>query len=150
MATRRQRKVWPWNPMMAYFSHSSSQKSRGNLTVVLVHFAVAIPPVVELAGGDVEGLDEPPRAGLSFLPPAPEEIHDLVPRVLQNPGPRRVPQALSFFRATCSAIISARTSSLAWIFFSRYPIRFWSAEWFGRTFCSKAAASFSKNRFWER
>ena len=30
-----------------------------NLTVVLVHFAVAVPPVVKLAGGDVEPLDEP-------------------------------------------------------------------------------------------
>jgi hypothetical protein len=32
----------------------------GNPAVVLVHFAVAFPPVVELAGSDVEPQNEPP------------------------------------------------------------------------------------------
>jgi hypothetical protein len=36
--------------------------------------------------------------------------------------PFRYPQDF-FFRATCSAISSAGTSSLVWIFFSRYSIR---------------------------
>jgi hypothetical protein len=45
----------------------SSQKSPGNPAVVRVHFAVAFPPVVELAGGDVEPLDEPPGAVLEEL-----------------------------------------------------------------------------------
>jgi len=39
---------------------------------------------------------------------------------------------------------------LVWIFFSKYAIRSWSAEWFGRAFCSKAAAPFSKNSFYQR
>ena len=39
----------------------------GNPAVVLVHLAVAFPPVVELAGGDVEPLDEPPGAVLEEL-----------------------------------------------------------------------------------
>jgi hypothetical protein len=57
----------------------------GNPAVVLVRFDVALPPVVKLAGGDVEPLDEPPGADLGFLRPAPDEIHDLVPRVVRNP-----------------------------------------------------------------
>src|SRR5712691_3603253 len=57
----------------------------GNPAVVLVHFSVAFPPVVELAGGDVEPLDEPPGADLGLLRPAPDEIHDLVPRIVRNP-----------------------------------------------------------------
>jgi hypothetical protein len=36
----------------------------GNPAVVLVHFAVAFPPVVELAGGDVEPHNEPPGTEL--------------------------------------------------------------------------------------
>src|SRR3954447_10670729 len=66
----------------------------GNPAVVLVHLPVAFPPVVELAGGDVE----PPR---SLLRPAPDEIHGLIPRIVRNP--------ISSFGATCSTISSART-----------------------------------------
>src|SRR5262249_46885715 len=114
----------------------------GNPAVVLVHLAVAFPPVVELAGGDVEPHNEPPGADLGPLRPAPDEIHDLVPRRAE-PRPRsEFPKR--FFRATCSAISSDRTSSLVWIFFSRYAIRSWSAEWLVGRFCSKAAAPFSK------
>src|SRR5215471_1811253 len=87
----------------------------GNPAVVLVHFAVAFPPVVELAGGDVEPLDEPPGADLGPLRPAPDEIYDLVPRIVRNPDPGQSSPSV-FFRATCSAISSARTSSLVWIF----------------------------------
>src|SRR5712672_3600813 len=90
----------------------------GNPAVVLVHFAVAFPPVRELAGGDVEPLNEPPGADLGPLRPAPDEIHDLVPRVVRDPDPGQSSPSV-FFRATCSAINSAKTSSLVWIFFSR-------------------------------
>src|SRR5437016_3840049 len=94
----------------------------GNPAVVLVHLAVAFPPVVELAGGDVEPPDEPPGADLGLFRPAPDEIHDLVPRIMRSPDPGQSSPRL-FFRATCSAISSARTSSLVWIFFSRYWMR---------------------------
>src|SRR5262249_22513711 len=90
----------------------------GNPAVVLVHFSVAFPPVVELAGGDVEPLNEPPGADLGLLRPAPDEIHDLVPRIVRNPDPGQSSPSV-FFRATCSASSSARPSSLVWIFFSR-------------------------------
>src|SRR6266571_1677377 len=93
----------------------------GNPAVVLVHLAVAFPPVVELAGSDIEPPDEPPGADLGLLRPAPDEIHDLVPRVVRNPYPGQSSPSV-FFRATCSAINSARTSSLVWIFFSKYAI----------------------------
>ncbi|HLJ45800.1 MAG TPA: hypothetical protein VKU01_07330, partial [Bryobacteraceae bacterium] len=82
----------------------------GNPAVVLVHLPVAFPPVIELAGGDVETPDEPPGADLGLLGPAPDEVNDLILRIVRNPDPVRVPQA--FFSATCSAINSARTSSL--------------------------------------
>src|SRR5712692_2140946 len=90
----------------------------GNPAVVLVHLAVAFPPVVELAGGHMEPHDEPPGADLGLLAPAPDEIHDLVPCIVRNPDPGQSSPDV-FFRATYSAINSARTSSLVWIFFSR-------------------------------
>jgi hypothetical protein len=55
------------------------QKIPGNPAVVLVHFAVAFPPVVEPAGRVVEPLEEPPGADLSFLRSTPDEIHDSGP-----------------------------------------------------------------------
>src|SRR5438270_5887246 len=90
----------------------------GNPAVVLVHLTVAFPPVVELAGSDVEPPDEPPGTDLGLLRPPPDEIHDLVPRIVRNPDPGQSSPSV-FFSATCSAISSARTSSLVWIFFSR-------------------------------
>src|ERR1035437_6464238 len=59
----------------------------GNPAVVFVHLAIAFPPVVELAGSHVEPPDEPPGADLGLLRPAPDEIHDLVPRIVRNPHP---------------------------------------------------------------
>src|SRR6476620_10545207 len=90
----------------------------GNPTVVLVHLPVAFPPVVELAGGDVKPPNEPPGADLGLLRPAPDEIHDLIPCIVRDPDSGQS-SPMSFFSATCSAISSAKTSSLVWIFFSR-------------------------------
>src|SRR6516162_7032685 len=80
----------------------------GNPAVVLVHLSIAFPPVVELAGGDVEPLDEPPGADVGLLRPAPDEIHDLIPRIVRDPGPGQS-SPMPFFSATCSAMSSART-----------------------------------------
>src|SRR5580693_351328 len=107
----------------------------GHPAVMLIHLPVALPPVVELAGSDVEPPNEPPGADLGLLRPALDEIHDLIPRIGRNPAPGQS---------------SARTSSLVWIFFSRYAIRSWSAEWLLGRLCSKAAAPFSKNSFCQR
>jgi hypothetical protein len=90
----------------------------GNPAVVLIDLAIALPPVVELAGGDVEPRDELPGADLGLLRPAPDKINNLVPRVVRDPDSGQS-SPISFFNATCSAISSARTSSLVWIFFSR-------------------------------
>src|SRR5882724_7264346 len=79
----------------------------GNPAVVLVHLAVAIPPVVELAGGDVEPHDKPPGADLSLLRPAPDKVNYLIPRIVRNPDPGQSSPSV-FFSATCSAINSAR------------------------------------------
>jgi hypothetical protein len=93
-------------------------KVPGNPTVVLIDLAVPLAPAVELAGRDVEPPDEPPGADLGLLRPAPDEIHDLVPRIVRNPDPGQSSPTL-FFRATCSAISPAKTSSFVWIFCSR-------------------------------
>src|SRR5450631_809884 len=124
-------------------------KVSGNPTVVLVRLAVSLPPIVELASSDAKPSDKSSGADLGRLRPAPAEIHDLVPHVVRDPDPgQRSPRL--FFRATCSAISSARTSSLVWIFFSRYSMRSCSAWWLVRLFCWKAAGPFSKNSFCQR
>src|SRR6266702_3911499 len=69
----------------------------GNPAVVLVHFSVAFPPVVELAGGDVEPHDKPPGADLGLLRPAPDEVNDLIPCIVRNPDPGQ--SSPSFFLA---------------------------------------------------
>src|SRR5262249_13184143 len=97
--------------MMACFSQSSSQKSRGTQPLCSFTLAVAFSPVVELAGCDIEPPDEPPGADLGLLRPAPDEIHNLVPCIVRNPDPGQSSPSV-FFRATCSAISSDRTSSL--------------------------------------
>src|ERR1019366_4734213 len=87
----------------------------GNPAVVLVHLAVAFSPVVEFAGSHIEPLDEPPGADLGLLRPAPDKVNDLIPRIVRNPDPGQSSPSV-FLSATCSAINSARLSSLVWIF----------------------------------
>src|SRR5215472_10239998 len=131
---------------MACFLPLLQPEIAGNPAIVLVHLAVAFSPVVELAACDVEPLNEPSGADLRLLRPAPHEIHDLIPRIVRNPDPGQSSPSV-FFRATCSAISSARTSSFVWIFFSRWAILSCSAEWLVGRFWSKAVAPFSKNSF---
>jgi len=59
----------------------------GNPTVVLVDPAVALPPVVELAGAHAQPADEAPGADLGGLGAAPDEIHDLIPHIVGHPDP---------------------------------------------------------------
>ncbi len=58
----------------------------GNPTVVLIDAPVALPPVVELAGGNAQPVNESPDADLGLLRPAPDEIHHLVPHVMRHPA----------------------------------------------------------------
>src|SRR5580704_9578257 len=60
-------------------------KIPGNPAVVLVHPAIALPPVVELAGRNAEPIDEPSSADLGAIRPAPDEVDNLVPRIVRNP-----------------------------------------------------------------
>src|SRR6185369_1837303 len=120
-----------------------------NPAVVLVHLAIPFAPAVELTGRYAEPANESPGADLGLLRPAPDEIHDLVPRVVWHPEPFQISPRL-FFKAMCSAISSASNSSLVCIFFSRYSIRScWGCE-FGRPFVWNATAPFSKNSFCHR
>src|SRR5215831_12337499 len=83
----------------------------GNPAVVLVHLPVAFPPVVEFAGSDVEPPDKAPGADLGLLRPAPDEIHDLIPRIVRDPAPGQ--SSPSFFLGP-HARPSARTEPRPW------------------------------------
>src|ERR1700726_306150 len=124
-------------------------KIPGNPTVVFVPLAVPVAPAVELAGPDAEPFEEPPGADPGLLGPASDKIHDLIPHIVRHPDSGQSSPRL-FFSAMCSAICSARTSSLVWIFLSRYSMRSCSACWLGRLLCWKAAGPFSKNSFCQR
>src|SRR6266853_3573437 len=120
-----------------------------NPTVVLIDATVALSPVVELAGAHAQPMDESSDGDLRFFRPAPDEIHHLVTHIVRYPHLGQSSPRL-FFKAMCSAISSANTSSLVWIFFSRNSIRCCSAWWSGRLLPWKAAAPFSKNSFCQR
>ena len=90
----------------------------GNPCIVFIGLAVALTPVIELTAPYAQPRNEPSGADLSLLRPAPDEIDDLVPHVMRDPDAVQSSPKL-FFSAICSAISSARTSSLVWIFFSR-------------------------------
>jgi hypothetical protein len=55
--------LFRWNPTIACFSQSSSQKSRATQPWCSFTCAVAFRPVVELAGSHIELPNEPPGAG---------------------------------------------------------------------------------------
>src|SRR3989441_6861487 len=118
----------------------------GNPTVVFIDAPVAASPVVELAGPHAQPVDESSGADLGFFRPAPDEIHHQVPHIVWHPHLGQSSPRL-FFKAMCSAINSASTSSFVWIFFSRNSIRCCPAWWSGRLLDWKAAAPFSKNSF---
>src|SRR6202158_3593511 len=120
-------------------------------TVVLICSSIALPPVVELAGGYAQPMNESSDADLGLLRPAPDEIHHLIPHIVRYPGLGQSSPRL-FFNAICSAISSARPSSLVCTFFSKNSIRFcFSSTWRrGRSVAWKAAAPFSKNSFCQR
>src|ERR1035441_8190531 len=123
----------------------------GHPTVVLIRPTIALSPVVELARGDAQPMNESSGTDLGLLRPAPDEIHHLIPHIMRHPGLGQSSPRL-FFNAMCSAISSARTSSLVCTFFSKNSIRFcFSSTWrCGRSVVWKAAAPFSKNTFCQR
>src|SRR5262249_40384406 len=90
----------------------------GNPAVVFIDAPVALSPVVELAGPYTQ-----PVVPISvFFRPAPDEIYHQVPHIVRHPHFGQSSPRL-FFKAMCSAINSASTSSLVWIFFSKNSIR---------------------------
>ena len=95
----------------------------GNPTIVLIYLPVALAPVVELAGPNAQPLRESPDADLALLRPASDKIHHFIPHIMRYPILGQSSPRL-FFSAMCSAISSARTSSLVCTFFSKNSIRF--------------------------
>src|ERR1019366_8171604 len=79
--------------------------------------------VVELTRSDAQPMNESSGTDLALLRPAPDEIHHLIPHIVRYPGLGQSSPRL-FFNAMCSAISSARTSSLVCTFFSKNSIRF--------------------------
>src|ERR1700736_4913397 len=123
----------------------------GNPTVVLIHSPVALSPVVKLAGPNAQPLRKSSHADLGLLRPTSDKIYNLIPHIMHHPVLGQSSPRL-FFNAICSAISSARTSSLVWTFFSKTSIRFCfsSTGRVGRSFAWKAEAPFSKNSFCQR
>src|SRR5262249_19219915 len=94
-----------------------------NPAVVFIDAPVALAPVVKLARPDSQPRKESSDTDLRLLRPAPDEIYHLIPHIMRHPALGQSSPRL-FFKATCSAISSARTSSLVWTFFSKNSIRF--------------------------
>src|ERR1035438_8281079 len=84
----------------------------GDPAVVFVRLAIPLAPAVELAARDAEPLHDTSGADPGLFRPASDEIHDLVPHIVRCPDPHQISPRL-FFKAMCSAINSATTSSLA-------------------------------------
>lgn len=96
-------------------------KVAGNPAVVQVDFAVPFPPVVEFPDRQLKPFQEPFDRLPCLARPAPYEIDYLVSLVRLNPGAvQSSPEA--FFKATCSTINSARTSSFCRILLSSFAI----------------------------
>jgi hypothetical protein len=81
------------------------------------------PQVVELAGRNAQPRWKSSDADLGLLRPTSNKIHDLIPHNMRHPALGQSSPRL-FFSAMCSAISSARTSSLVWTLFSKNSIRF--------------------------
>ena len=83
----------------------------GNPAVVFVDFAVALPPVVELAQTDSDPLDD--LLGRDFRPvrPVTNVVDDLIASVVGNPGSGQS-SPRTFFSLTCSSSSSDTTSFL--------------------------------------
>src|SRR4029078_7048264 len=80
-----------------------------HFAVMLVDFAVAVPPGVKLAGADPQPADELLGRQFGALLPVIDVIHYFVADIVGNPDAfQRSPN--SFFNCTCSCINSATTS----------------------------------------
>src|SRR5882672_10457272 len=111
---------------------------------MLVGLAVALAPVVKLAHAQLHPAQQSLDRKVSLLRPTPDEIHYSVADIRLNPATVQSSPS-SFFNATCSAINSARTSSLCRIFFSSFSIR--CCSWFrsGERLPCRADAAFRNN-----
>ena len=93
----------------------------GHQAVVLVDFAVAFLPVVELTGAETGPGGDPPGRNFRAAVPVTDVIDDLVAGVVGNPASfQRSPS--SFFNCTCSSSSSATTSFLSTILASSAAI----------------------------
>src|SRR6266853_1253565 len=114
--------------------------------VVFVHLAVAGAPVVELAGGHAQPAHELLGGDLRPLAPAAYEVDHLVARIVGYPLAFQISPRL-FFKATCSSMSSASTSSFFFSLASRKAMRCSRASTClsARGAGPKAAAPWSKN-----
>src|SRR5579872_6129237 len=80
-----------------------------DLAVVFIDFAVALLPVVELAGAQREPAQEPAGRQLRAHGPVADVVHDLVARIVGNPASLQS-SPVAFFARTFSSINSAITS----------------------------------------
>ena len=118
----------------------------GDQGVVLVGQATARPPIVELAGGDLESAEEASHGDLGAIGPVVDEVDEGVAGIVGNPDfVQNSPS--SFFSSRCSFINSATTSFLRWSLSRSAAMVRWSWSSGAAFSRSKAAGPFSKNCF---
>jgi len=84
---------------------------------------------------------------ISSSRPTSDKIYNLIPHIMRTQSWSELPK--TFFNAICSAISSARTSSLSGLLLQTHPLLFSRLDG-GRSFAWKAEAPFSKNSFCQR
>ena len=105
-----------------FFLRRLQTEMLGHPTAVLIHPPLALPPGVELAQGNAPPRNEAADSDLGLLRPASDEIdHDPALRA-ESKSRSEFPRL--FLNAMCSAISSARISSLVRTFFPKNSIRF--------------------------
>src|SRR5690606_7888885 len=118
-------------------------------SVVLVGLAVAVLPVVILAGGQPQPREHRLQRNLGPRRPATQEIDDLVAGVVWHPDPFQLTPSV-FFSFTCSSI-SSESTSFFWASLASNMATFFASAWLGREFLrSRAAAPFSNSSLCQR
>ncbi len=121
--------------------------------IVLIDLSVALLPLVELAARDADPLDDPAITDAGSFAPVPDVIDHGVADIGFGPGVFQSSPSV-FFRRTCSAMISAMTSSLEASLALSWTTSFWtfwavrSAEPFSAR--SNAAVPWSNRSFCHR
>src|SRR5271166_3721858 len=135
--------------MIAAFSQSSSQKSRGRKALCWLGVPSLPLQRLNLLHGNPQPADQERDRQVRAASPALDELDDRIADGLGNPGSVQSSPS-SFFSLICSSMSSERTSCLRCSFCSSRAILRSLSSLGRRERCSNAAAAFSKNSFCQR